>query len=263
MTYDPRLIPIDKIDISNRLRHINEDQAQFIAESIKEFQRLRAPIEVREVKDGYALIAGGHRLRAAQILGWTEIPAYVLKLTPDEARLAEIDENLVRHELNPFDRAVFLAERKALYERLHPETAAGVAGGKARQGSATDTMSFAKDTAERVGLTDRTIQRSVRIATMLTDNVKAMLGTSDRCWTQAELEALSKVPADLQYAVLTEVMHGMPVAAARNKVEGRKTDAPNDSQKQLNALLNAWRKAGATARKSFLEFIQDDKQEAA
>ena len=56
-------------------------------------------------------------------------------------------------------RGEHLAKRKEVYERMHPETKAGVAGGKARQGSANEIISFAgfaADTATKTGLTDRT-----------------------------------------------------------------------------------------------------------
>jgi ParB family transcriptional regulator, chromosome partitioning protein len=39
--------------------------------------------------------------------------------------LREIDENLVRTDLNLLERAEHLLRRKELYERLHPETRKG------------------------------------------------------------------------------------------------------------------------------------------
>lgn len=122
-------IRVADIDVVDRLRHVDENHAQMLAQNIKE-TGLRSPIEVRVNKKGdrFTLIAGGHRLKATQINEMVEIKAFVFEATDDEARLYEIDENLIRHDLNPLDRAVFMAERKRLYEALHPETAAGVAG---------------------------------------------------------------------------------------------------------------------------------------
>ena len=42
----------------------------------------------------------------------------------DRAALMEIDETLMRGELSPAERAVHIDERKAIYERLHPQDAA-------------------------------------------------------------------------------------------------------------------------------------------
>jgi len=54
---------------------------------------------------GYELIAGERRLRAAQKLGWTEIPA-VVKEIDDQALLSlALVENLQRTDLNPIEEA--------------------------------------------------------------------------------------------------------------------------------------------------------------
>lgn len=145
-------IPLADIDVSGRLRMVDPDHAALLAENMRQVGRLRQPVEVRERKGGgFKLIAGGHRYRAVEMLGWSEIEAFVFDASDDEARLAEIDENLVRHDLNPLDRAVFLAERKALYEKLHPQTKAGVAGGNtgpAGEGQALDWLTGQGATAQ-------------------------------------------------------------------------------------------------------------------
>jgi ParB family chromosome partitioning protein len=54
---------------------------------------------------GYELIAGERRLRAAQRIGWTEIPA-VIKEADDRALLSmALVENLQRTDLNPIEEA--------------------------------------------------------------------------------------------------------------------------------------------------------------
>lgn len=42
-----------------------------------------------------------------------------------EALLAEIDENLIRSELSPAERALHTSRRKELYDAVHPETKNG------------------------------------------------------------------------------------------------------------------------------------------
>ena len=75
---------------------------------------------------GYKLIAGAHRLKAAKALGWTSIAATTLDdIDADQAKLAEIDENLIRAALSPAEEAAHLAARKAVYLKLHPETGHG------------------------------------------------------------------------------------------------------------------------------------------
>ncbi|SDH29625.1 ParB N-terminal domain-containing protein, partial [Roseospirillum parvum] len=191
-------VALSDVDVGDRLRAVDEAYAHLLAENIAEVGCLRQPIEVRRLTaKTYRLIAGAHRLRAAELLGWSDIPAFVYQGSDEAARLREIDENLVRHELNPLDRAVFLAQRKEVYERLHPEAKRG--GDRRSEAAAdqTDTMSvwsFSRDTAERCGLTDRTIRRAVSIATGLAPDVRRALVGTPLARAQKELLDLARLP---------------------------------------------------------------------
>ncbi|HYH17538.1 MAG TPA: ParB/RepB/Spo0J family partition protein [Azospirillum sp.] len=255
-----RTIPLADIDVGERLRAIDEGHAMLLAENIRESGRMRQRIEVLVVAAGYRLIAGGHRYRAAQILGWTHIEVRAYSGSDDAARLAEIDENLVRHDLNPLDRAVFLAERKALYEKLHPETKAGVAGGKARQGAATDIMSFARDTAERCGLDERTIQRAVMIASRLAPEVRARIAGTWIARKQSELLALAKVEPAKRLAVIDALLADdspvNTVQAALRVVDGAAEPVSDDREKKVAALRKAWDRAGRQGRRAWLAELQ-------
>lgn len=250
-------IPISEIDTGFRLRPVDEGYAAMLAENIREVGRLRQPIEVRTVKGGgYRLIAGAHRLAACVKLGWEAIPAFVFEATEDEARLAEIDENLVRHELNPLDRATFLAERKALYEKLHPETKHGAQGGRGGKRNEDDTMSFSKDTAARVGLTERSIQRAVLIATNLAPDVKGAIAGTAIAKNQAELLALAKLgPAD-QRAVLGMLLGERPKAGSVREAIGVLTNRPKKKPDGYTTLILAWRHATEAEREMFVDYLR-------
>jgi hypothetical protein len=71
-----------------------------LAESMKEMGLIN-PITIRPNETGaYTLITGRHRLEAARKLKWESIPAVIIEgLSADEAELREIDENLIRAEL--------------------------------------------------------------------------------------------------------------------------------------------------------------------
>jgi ParB family chromosome partitioning protein len=258
-------LPVAAIDFGDRLRSISEDHAQMLATNIAEVGRLRSPIEVRTLKGrkdrGYTLIAGGHRLRAAQILGWSDIPAFVFEGSDDDARLAEIDENLVRHDLNPLDRAVFLAERKAVYERLHPETKHGAQGGRGGQTNESDTMSFSKDTAERCGWTPRTIERAVAIASGLQLDVRARIAGTWLAHKQSELLALIKLSRSEQHAVLdlllAEEAEVKSVQAARRIVRDEHTPDLAPTEAGFQKLLAAWGRADKAARRQFVRHLRE------
>lgn len=73
------------------------------------------PVIVRRVEDGYELIAGERRWRAAQQAGFTAIPAIVRFASDVESLELALVENVVRQQLNPVDEAFAL---KVLLEDL-------------------------------------------------------------------------------------------------------------------------------------------------
>lgn len=85
-------------------RHFDEAQLEELAASIRA-QGLLQPVVVRPAGDGYELIVGERRLRAAQIAGLDTIPALVR--TPGDQQSLEmaIIENLQRADLNPLEQA--------------------------------------------------------------------------------------------------------------------------------------------------------------
>ena len=246
-------VPVAAIDTTARLRQVDGLMAAALAENIQEIGRLRQPIEVRVSGGSYALIAGAHRLAAVKRLGWKTIPAFVFEASDDEARLAEIDENLVRHELNPLDRASFLAARQEVWERLYPDTKHGVAGGKARQGAATDTMSFAADTAQRLGITSRTVRRAVSIHRGLAADVRAQIVGTALAQSQTELLALAKLPPEDQRQVVPLLLAEAPqvrtVQAAMRMVSGAPLSAANTDDRGFERLVSAWGRASPAAAK--------------
>jgi len=78
-------------------------------------------------------------------------------------------------------RAAHVAEisrRKAIYETLHPETKAGVAGGLARQGSANEKSAFAESTSDATGKGRRSIEIAAARGEALGDDLIDISGTS-------------------------------------------------------------------------------------
>ena len=115
------LIPIDKIKISPDRRETVPAQVEKLAQSISELGLLNSIT----VDQDYTLIAGLHRIEAAKRLGWTEIECNVTSLAGLQAKLAEIDENIVRCDFSSMESNELLLRRKEIYESLHPETQQG------------------------------------------------------------------------------------------------------------------------------------------
>ncbi len=66
------------------------------------------PIIVRPMDDGYELIAGERRWRAAQMAGYTVVPAILRRVSDTESLEISLIENVVRRQLNPVDEAYAL-----------------------------------------------------------------------------------------------------------------------------------------------------------
>nr|WP_255569221.1 ParB N-terminal domain-containing protein [Neoroseomonas alba] len=254
-------IPLDQIDIGERLRAVDDDYAAMIAESLLQ-RGLDTPIIVAVV-DGaagaYRLVAGGHRVAAARKAGWTEIPAKVVEVNELQARLIEIDENLVRRELSALDRAVFLAERKAIYEAMNP---AAKRGGKREAGKPTSlsVWSFGKATALKLGVDERTIQRAVARAAIAPE-VRALIATHPIADSGAELDQLAGQAPERQREIAERLVRegatARTVSAALVEIVGRPpVSAVAEIDREYRAIMSAWGKASHTeAKRRFLDVL--------
>jgi ParB family chromosome partitioning protein len=82
----------------------NEEQLQDLCESIKS-NGIIQPIIVRKNADGYEIIAGERRLRAAEMAGLETVPVLVRQATDEEMLELALVENIHRADLNPIERA--------------------------------------------------------------------------------------------------------------------------------------------------------------
>jgi ParB family chromosome partitioning protein len=85
-------------------KHFDELKLQELAESIKE-NGILEPLIVRRVVQGYELIVGERRWRAAQKAGLREVPVLVKEADGQEVLELSLIENLQREDLNPIEEA--------------------------------------------------------------------------------------------------------------------------------------------------------------
>jgi ParB family chromosome partitioning protein len=85
-------------------KHFDESKIQELAESIKE-KGILEPLIVRRTDQGYELIVGERRWRAAQKAGLKEVPVLVKEVEGREALEISLIENLQREDLNPIEAA--------------------------------------------------------------------------------------------------------------------------------------------------------------
>lgn len=259
-------VRIDEIVVRNRLRPVSEAGVESLLASIAEVGVMKDAIHVRKKKDGALwLVAGGHRLEAARRLGWPEIEAKVwTDVTDDWAQMMEIDDNLAGAEMNALDTAWFLATRKAVYERLHPETKKGVAGGLARQGAATDIVSFAESTAEKFGVSTRHVERMIAAGSRLGPDEIRQLRQAPRQVTLKDLTEIARIGDTAEkYRVVDLLAQGQAKSAAEARraykaATGEPLPEKDPVEEAFKALLTAWTRAPMAARRRFVHEVSDD-----
>jgi len=157
-------------------KEFDEVRLEELALSIKEHGIVQ-PVIVRKVGDGYELVAGERRWRAAQLAGLTKVPALVREFTEAERMEIALIENLQREDLNPLEEAeayralmdAFGLTQEALAKRL----------GRSR--------SQVANTLRLLQLPDR-VQEEIRAGRLSMGHAKVLGGVED----PAELVALAE-----------------------------------------------------------------------
>ena len=202
------LVPISEIKVNAGRREVDPEGVQELVDSISKVGLLN-PITIdRE----HTLIAGLHRLEAAKLLGWTEIECNVSSLEGLLAELAEVDENVVRKGLSAVEYSDLLLRRKEIYEALHPETKNGgdqksekIRTSKCR----SDSMkSFVQDTAEKLGVGRRTVERQIQTAKNLTTEAKDIIRDTGTKITKKDALKLSRLEPEQQRDAASQLAAG-------------------------------------------------------
>jgi len=98
------MLDVKRIQPSRYQPRIDFSGLEGLVDSIRE-NGIVQPIIVRQEADGYRLIAGERRWRAAQVAGIERIPAIVRKVADDRLLEIALIENIQRKELNPIEEA--------------------------------------------------------------------------------------------------------------------------------------------------------------
>jgi ParB-like partition proteins len=196
-------------------REFFDDEAlNALAESIREVGVLQ-PVLVREADDGYELIAGERRWRAARRVGLQTLPA-IVRVADDALALQQaIVENVQREALDPLEEAAAYQQLIEDFHLTHEDVARRV--GKSR---ATVTNCL------RLLQLPPTVQRYLHDGSLRRGHAIALLGTPDRAF-QEQL-ARRAVAEDMSVRSVEETVRmrsGDPVAE-RVARAGRKLRPP-------------------------------------
>jgi ParB family chromosome partitioning protein len=121
----PQMIAVDQIRPSHQQVRTRFDAEPLgeLAESIRRHGVLQ-PLLVRRLTDGYELIAGERRWRAARLAGLVAVPAVVRSDAGNDAQLVlGLIENLQRSDLDPIEEAGGLKRLTEEFGLTHDEVA--------------------------------------------------------------------------------------------------------------------------------------------
>ncbi len=243
------MIPLREIVVGARMRPVTAAGVAQLVQSIRDLGRMTNPVQLRRLDGGLLLLSGGHRLAAARELGWEAIPAKVVECTDAEAKLIEIDDNLASKGLCALELALFMAERKRIYEEMHPDATRGVAGAERRWKDAREMASFAAATAERFGRAVRWAERYAELGARLDrDAARDLMGTPV-AGRLTELQQVMRQPKSDQRMIARRVREGGFDSIREVVGKPRTVSSERDV---LDRLMRAWDAAPKAVRDHFL-----------
>jgi ParB family transcriptional regulator, chromosome partitioning protein len=122
----PEYISVDQVQPSpdQMRRQFREDALRELADSIKRHGLIQ-PVLVARLPEGFRLIAGERRWRAARMAGVERIPAIVKhEAGPEQSLLLGLIENLQREDLDPIEEARGIQRLIDQFGLTHEEAAA-------------------------------------------------------------------------------------------------------------------------------------------
>ncbi|MES0034741.1 ParB N-terminal domain-containing protein [Mesorhizobium sp. M0046] len=191
-------ILISTITVRPGRRKLDPDWVRTIADSFAA-EGQHTDIEVVGTEEASTLVFGGHRLAAAQMLGWVRIKAEIRTAAEiaDEAqrKLREISENLMRRELSVLDRAVDIAAWREIYEATH---LLNTKGGRPRKVDPEETSlkfetSFSEAARKVLDISRPALFRVLKIAS-IHHAIRELISLHAVADNQSELLALAAEP---------------------------------------------------------------------
>ena len=183
----------------------NEEALDSMAASLRDRGMLQ-PLVVRREGEGFQLIAGERRWRAAQRAGWPKVPVIVREATTLEALELALIENIQREDLNPLEEA-------RAYEFLASE--AGLTQ---------------EQVAERVGRERSTVANYLRLLA-LPERIQELVISESLSMGHARALLGLKAPGAQIRLAETVVLHGLSVRQTEARVRAARQEASKPGAK--------------------------------
>ena len=198
----------------NQPRKVFEpDRLQELADSIQEHGVIQ-PLIVRTVDNGYELVAGERRWRAARLAGLKSVPCLLRELTEEENALIAIIENMQREDLNPIEEAEGLNRMIDAFGLTQDQVSKSV--GKSRP-YITNSLRLLKLPEE--------IKEMLSQSTLSPGHGRALLSIAD-----------PKAQIALAHRIVNDGLSVRTVEALAQKKEGPKAPAHKHAERDANML---------------------------
>ncbi len=183
----PNLPGVIEIPIASISPNPHQPRAQIrdqdlvgLAASIEEHGIIQ-PLVVTAVADGYQLIAGERRWRAARLARLSEVPVVVKDVVPQEMLELALVENLQRSDLNPLEEAMAYRQLTEEFELTQDQVARRV--GRSRT-TISNTLRLLKAA--------RAVQEALLEASISEGHARALLGLEQEEAQEAALKTVLK-----------------------------------------------------------------------
>ena len=243
--YKEILIDLIKFDETQPRKEFNEEKLKELSESIKIYGILQ-PLTVRESKDGFILVAGERRLRAAKLAGLQKVPVVVNNSTDDEKILEiQLVENLQRVDLNSYEKAIAIAALRDSYNLS------------------------VRDIAAKLSISKSAVQRSLDILNLPDDLIEAL----KKGYSESKIFLLADIPTKEQRAVYLNELNLISRDSLKTAVKSSKMPkkekiskafraedqrVESDIQRALGVKVKVNRTPNSNGGKLILEFYTDD-----
>jgi len=127
--------------------HMDDTSLAELAQSIRS-QGLLQPLVVRPLEQGYELVAGERRWRAAQMAGLEKVPALVREVPDDRALVMALIENVQREDLNPMEEAAAVQRLLDEFSMTHEQAADAVGRSRSATSNLLRLLKLAKPVQE-------------------------------------------------------------------------------------------------------------------
>lgn len=273
------LVRTDQVDRGERLREVDEVWAEALGQVMAR-EGQRTPIEVCRLPgtNRFTLVTGGHRHRGAELSGIAFLRAEIVSAGRDDRRMREVSENLWRKDLEPIDRAAFVAEAVAIHKRRAGIDAvqhrdASVPQARLIKVEAADTLEtisnvygWSDEVGEQLGFTGRTVRNDLYLYRRLAPSLVARLRGERHpvARNATQLRALAKLEPAAQRDVVAALLGEGRNASLKTVAEAIRAALPDKTKppvaaedKRLSAFLGAFARMSLAEKKGALVQLRD------